>query len=164
MKIRRQLTLFLQDNFETIEKIRKKYNPKQYELIKAHATLCREDEIENLDQVLKNLSSLQSSKITIQFERPTRFDNGKGVFLKAHSNLKEFEKLRNEILQNLVAEPRKQIPHITLMHPRNSTCNDEIFHEINQETFPSIITFSKISLIEKLNDDEWKEIKSISLA
>jgi len=163
INIRRQLTLFLQDNFETIEKIRQKFNPKQYRLIKAHVTLCREDEIENLDQILNNLSSLNGQKITICFEHPTRFDNGKGVFLKAHSDLKEFEKLRREILQNVVAEPRKQIPHITLMHPRNSTCNDEIFDEINQETFPSIITFSKISLIEKRNDDEWKVLKNISL-
>lgn len=161
--IRRQLTLFLQDNFETIEKIRLKFNPKQFELIKAHVTLCREDEIENLDKILNNLSSLNGQEITIRFENPTRFDNGKGVFLKAHSDLKEFENLRKKILQNIIEKPREQIPHITLMHPRNSTCNDEIFDQINQEIFPSTITFTKISLIEKRNDDEWKVLKNFSL-
>jgi len=161
--IRKQLTLFLQDNYETIEKIRQKFNPKQYELIKAHVTLCREDEIENLEQVLNNLSSLNEQKITIRFEKPTRFDNGKGVFLKAHSDLKEFESLRRKILQGTTNQPREQMPHITLMHPRNSTCNNEIFDQINQEIFPSIITFNKISLIEKRNDSGWKVLKNFSL-
>lgn len=161
--IRRQLTLFLQDNFETIEKIRQRFNPKQFELIKAHVTLCREDEIGNVDQILNNLSLLNEQKITIRFEKPIRFDNGKGVFLKAHSDIKEFENLRKKILQNIIDEPREQMPHITLMHPRNSTCNDEIFDAINQVIFPSIITFSKISLIEKRKDEEWKVLKNFSL-
>ena len=39
-----QLTLFIEENeAETIEQIRKEFNPEQYELIKAHVTLCRED-------------------------------------------------------------------------------------------------------------------------
>lgn len=161
--IRRQLTLFLQDNFETIERTRQSFNPKQYKLIKAHVTLCREDEIENIEQVLRNLASLNRQRITIRFENPTRFDNGKGVFLKAHSDFNEFRNLRREILQNIIDEPREHIPHITLMHPRNSTCNDEIFDQINQESFPSSITFNKISLIEKQNDDEWKIIMNFNL-
>lgn len=104
--IRKQLTLFLQDNFESIERTRQSFNPKQYELIKAHVTLCREDEIENIEQVLRNLASLNRQRITIWFENPTRFDNGKGVFLKAHSDFNEFRNLRREILQNIIDEPR----------------------------------------------------------
>jgi 2'-5' RNA ligase len=161
--IRRQLTLFLEDSFDKIEKIRQKYNPEQFDLIKAHVTLCQEDEIENLEQVFKNLSSLNKPKITIQFEKPVRFENGKGVFLKASAGLTEFKNLRKEILRNIIENPRQKVPHITLMHPRNSTCNDEIFEQINREVFPSIITFNKISLIEKRNSEKWKVIKDFSL-
>ena len=51
--IRRQLTLFVeQKDAETIEKVRQEFNPKQFELIKSHVTLCREDEIQNLEQVI----------------------------------------------------------------------------------------------------------------
>ena len=44
---RKQLTLFLEaSEAESIERIRKEFNPKQFALIKSHITLCREDEIE----------------------------------------------------------------------------------------------------------------------
>jgi len=160
--VRRQLTLFLQDNSDSIEKVRRKFNPEQFGLIKAHVTLCREDEIENLQQVLENLSSLNKPIITIEFEKPERFDSGKGVFLKATKSL-EFENLRKEILKNIIESPRLQIPHITVMHPRNSTCTDEIFEQINSEVFPSAISFNKISLIEKRNNEKWKVIKEFNL-
>ncbi len=161
-KVRRQLTLFLQNNTDSIEKVRQKFNPGQFKLIKAHITLCREDEIENLNQVLENLSSLNKPEITIEFEKPERFDSGKGVFLKA-TNALEFDKLRKEILKNIIESPRQQIPHITLMHPRNSMCTDEIFEQISSEIFPSVISLNKISLIEKRNNEKWKIIKDFNL-
>ena len=53
--VRRQLTLFLTEQNQIIEEIRATYNPKQFELIKAHVTLCREDEIEdNLEEIIRN--------------------------------------------------------------------------------------------------------------
>lgn len=52
----RQLTLFVaQAAAVTIESIRAAYNPKQTELIKCHVTLCREDEIQDLEKVVNNL-------------------------------------------------------------------------------------------------------------
>lgn len=160
---RLQLTLFLpKESSQTIEKIRQKFNPKQFELINAHVTLCREDEIENLDQALTNLNSLKEQAITIQFGKPARFENGKGVHLKS-DNTQEYNKLRQEILKGIIPEPGKQLPHITLMHPKNSTCNDEIFEHINKEDFPSSFTFNEISLIEQRDGGKWKVIRSFSL-
>lgn len=161
--IRRQLTLFLTDNFDTIENVRQKYNPAQFELIKAHVTLCREDEIENLEQVLQNLSDLKALEISIQFEGPLRFDDGKGVYLKSCSNSGEFDNLRHQVLKNVIDNPRQQLPHITLMHPRNSTCYDEIFELISREEFPSNISFKTISLIEQRNNGKWEVIERFSL-
>lgn len=63
-KRRRQLTLFVDEKQSvTIESIRQKFNPQQYRLIKAHVTLCREDEIESIDTVLYNLTNQVLPKI-----------------------------------------------------------------------------------------------------
>jgi hypothetical protein len=79
--MRRQLTLFVQKNdAKNIEDIRCKFDPVQSRLINSHVTLCREDEIENIDQVLHNLTHLEQKKINIKFGQVARFNNAK-VFL-----------------------------------------------------------------------------------
>jgi 2'-5' RNA ligase len=160
---RKQLTLFLQTS-ETalIERIRQQFNPKQFELIKAHVTLCREDEIENLDAVLANLASLKMQPITIYFDKPERFDNGKGVYLSA-KNYDSFNKLRECVLKGIIDIPRNQTPHITLMHPRNSTCTDYVFEQIVKEDISLEYSFNEISLIEQINAGKWQTINQFSL-
>lgn len=162
-KTRRQLTLFLPEATSIIiEKIRKQYNPVQYALIKAHLTLCREDEIENLDQVLHTLSQLQEPSFTMQFEGPTRFEQGMGVWMMAKDS-KPFNSLRKKVLRSVIAEPREQIPHITLLHPRNGSCTDNIFTQICKETFPTYITFDQISLIEQVDGGKWELLQVFNL-
>ena len=86
--IRRQLTLFVNPkDAEPIEKIRQEFNPKQFGLIKSHVTLCREDEIQNLEQLISNLLFLSQTEIVIKFGKAARFDNGKGVFLPATDSI-----------------------------------------------------------------------------
>lgn len=153
-KIRRQLTLFLElQDSENIEKIRQQFNPRQSELIKSHVTLCREDEIENLAQVLTNLRRLTKTEITIKFGEVKRFDNGKGVFLPANYDI-EFQELRRKILET-DDNSRKKEPHITLMHPKNSTCTDNIFEQIKKVNLPSKLKFKRISLIEQKDGGQW---------
>jgi hypothetical protein len=155
-KIRRQLTLFVDDQeSESIEQIRKKFNPEQYQLIKAHVTLCREDEIEDLTRVLINLEKLSLKPIVIHFENPIRFSDGKGVMLLASDNNDEFQVLRKQILTGIIENPRNHKAHITLMHPRNSECTDEIYEEIEQQVLPRSIEFKKMCLIEQLNEEIW---------
>ena len=63
---RKQLTLFLEEKeCKIIETIRKKYNPRQYELIKSHITLCREDEIEDIKHIKRNLENLDVHKFEL---------------------------------------------------------------------------------------------------
>ncbi len=129
-KIRRQLTLFVeQKDAETIEEVRQEFNPRQSELIKCHVTLCREDEIENLEHILTNLSLFTQTEIVIEFGEAQRFDNGKGLLLPAKNDNSEFQNLRRQILSGIINNPQKQEPHITLMHPGNSTCTDNIFEQ-----------------------------------
>ena len=162
--IRRQLTLFVDEKQSTaIESIRQKFNPLQYRLIRAHVTLCREDEIESIEKVLHNLSNQLLPSIAICFNAPTRFSDGKGVFLPAMDDSHSFKTLRNLLLQGITAAPRNHEPHITLMHPRNSTCTDDIFQQIAKTILPTMITFEKISVIEQIDQEPWKIIQEFDL-
>jgi 2'-5' RNA ligase len=153
---RRQLTLFIAGQNETIEKIRAEFNPEQYGLISAHVTLCREDEIEPVEKVIENIKSISWGKpVRLEFNPAERFENGKGVFIPAKRDNQDFYELRKAVLNGLNEFPGKPLPHITLMHPRNSTCTDIIFERIKKYKLPSELIFDKISLIEQRNGGKW---------
>lgn len=162
--IRRQLTLFVnQKDAEIIEQVRRIFNPQQYELIKSHVTLCREDEIQQLEKVITNLHFLKQPQITIGFGEITRFNDGKGLLLPANTDNEDFQILRKKILLGITNNPRRQEPHITLMHPRNATCSDYIFKQVKENTFPKKLKFKRISLIEQRNMGQWKILKEFTL-
>ncbi len=153
---RRQLTLFIAGRNEAIEKIRAEFNPEQYGLISAHVTLCREDEIEPVEKVIENIKSISWGKpVRLEFNPAERFKNGKGVFILAKRDNQDFYELRKAVLNGLNEFPGKPLPHITLMHPRNSTCTDIIFERIKKYKLPSELIFDKISLIEQRNGGKW---------
>ena len=163
-KTRTQLTLFINEkDARIIEQIRREFNPEQYDLIRSHVTLCREDELENMEQVLHNLTQSKHKSITIKFGNISRFSEGKGVLIPALNDNKSFENLRKNILKGIIEKPRIQEPHITLMHPRNATCTDEIFKEIQNYNLPNTIKFSKISLIEQEMGQKWRILKEFEL-
>jgi hypothetical protein len=147
-----------------IEYIRHRYNPVQRKLIDSHVTLCREDEISDPERVMLNLEILEAKRITIPFGQVRRFDNESGVLIPARSENLDFHSLRRKILAGIIISPRHLEPHITLMHPRNSTCTDEIFNDIKKTTFPSVITFDQISLIEQINGGPWRILASYNLS
>ena len=159
-----QLTLFVDEHESmVIEEIREKFNPQQYHLIKSHVTLCRENELQNILRVLSNIKALKHNYITIDFGNIIRFCNEKGVLLPALSENEPFHQLRNDILEGSVEFPTKHQPHITLMHPRNSTCSDELFGQIEQFEIPNKFTFKKISLIEQEEGMKWHILKEFDL-
>lgn len=164
MNRRKQLTLFLNPiESKEIESFRKEFNPKQFELIRAHVTLCREDEIEDYDKILSNLEALNHPQIEILFDNIFRFDNEKGILIQPSKTSKQFEFLRSEILKGIIKNPRIHMPHITLMHPRNSTCTSEIFEFIQTNFSPRQFTFDTISLIEQINNEKWNTISEFKL-
>lgn len=161
---RLQLTLFLDEKSAgTIERVRREFNPAQYELIKAHVTLCREHELEQIEKVIANLKNCDHQSITINFGNPTRFSDGKGVLLPGTGNLESFQQLRKKIIQRIVEAPGNQEPHITLLHPRNSTCTDEQFEQLTKIVFPTAIEFSRISLIEQEWGKKWHVLEEFAL-
>ena len=164
IKKRIQLTLFVDEHdSHNIEKIRKEFNPKQYSLIQSHVTLCREDELAQIDTVLQTLVGLNHPKITIDFGPAARFLNGTGVLIPSVGDNRQFHELRRSILQGATEALRKHEPHITLMHPRNSYCSDEIFEHIVSMEIPCKLTFNKICLIEQEDETAWKVVKEFAL-
>lgn len=163
-KIRRQLTLFVnKKDAREIENIRKQFNPKQYSLIASHVTLCREDEIEDLTVVLGKIQQLNTPKISIQFGKVIRFNNDKGVLLPASEDNEEFQELRLKVLTGLNFQVKRHDPHITLMHPRNSTSTNEIFKAIEKINLPTSLSFKTVSLIEQVDGGQWQILKSYKL-
>ena len=158
------MTLFLDENESgSIEYIREKFNPEQYRLIKSHITLCREDEIGDLKTIQKNLTKLKVEIFELETGRVIRFSEGKGVLVKVKDNNQFFQKLRELVLQDVISKPRQHNAHITLMHPRNSTCNDSVFEEIRAVQIAQGVRVSKISLVEQEVGKEWKTIKEYQL-
>lgn len=161
---RQQLTLFVnKKDASEIETIRKKFNPRQQKLIDSHVTLCREDEIVNIDKVVDNLQNLDTPAITIQFGQAARFDNNKGVLLPGSGSNEQFHQLRTKILTALNMPVRRHEPHITLMHPRNSNCTDENFEEIRSVNLPTSLQFETVSLIEQIDGEQWQIISKFNL-
>ncbi len=161
---RRQLTLFISEENETIERIRAQFNPIQYSLIAAHLTLCREDEIKPIEKVIENIKSIKNAEpIRLELDPPERFENGKGVLIPAKKTSAGFSELRKTILKGLTEHPRDHLPHITLMHPRNSTCTDITWGLIQKRILPTELLFDTISLIEQRNGGPWTTIEQFSI-
>lgn len=159
---RKQLTLFIEESNENIEKIRAEFNPKQYNLIACHITLCREDEIQLIEKIIERIKTIKLKKsIRIELKGVERFADGKGVFLPATDKNIEFRKLREIILGTKMI--KEHLPHVTLMHPRNSTCNKKIFAEIKSQELPTELFFHKISLIEQKNGEKWNLVNEYNI-
>jgi 2'-5' RNA ligase superfamily len=164
LKKRTQLTLFISANDSVqIEKVRKQFNPAQYALINSHVTLCREEELEQLEKIIQNLEKLEHAAITINFGSVVRFANGAGVLLPAIGSRDAYHNLRGKILQNIINKPGTPEPHITLMHPRNSLCTDDISEQIKSYNLPAALTFSAISLIEQEPGMKWQVLREFEL-
>lgn len=156
-EIRRQATLFLQQKPE-IEAIRSKFNPRQAELIAAHVTLCREDEVKDWDKLADRLEGLPS-RVTLQFTCPVR--EGNLVIMPAIDSDGSFIALREHLLS---PDPvRDHSPHLTLIHPRNGTCTDNIWDTIRYSIKPFDYTFNQVSLIFQQNGEIWQTLRTFLL-
>lgn len=153
---RHQLTLFIEDYQQTIESFRADYNPRQHALIAAHITLCREDELEQLDTVLGNLRKIEwQQPLSVMLGPIERFADGKGLMLPGHGSNEAFHQLRARVLQGIIDEPRNHQPHLTLIHPRNGTCTDAVFAIAGKQNWPTQLKFTNVFLINQHQGDPW---------
>ena len=159
-----QLTLFIdEDDSSEIEKIRKQYNPLQFKIVKSHVTLCREDELVQIGDLMQVLNSVKYHPVEIRFGLAARFSDGKGVLIPANGDNQQFQELRKIILKHAIANPANHQPHITIMHPRNSTCTDNMFEQIKKVALPNNLIFKTISLIEQIDGGRWNMLKEFEL-
>ena len=71
MTSRRQATLYLPLADSTaIESLRARFNRVQFELIRAHVRLCREDEVSDWDKIASRLSDPGSIEVKLSFGGP----------------------------------------------------------------------------------------------
>ncbi|HMX38881.1 MAG TPA: 2'-5' RNA ligase family protein [Saprospiraceae bacterium] len=165
MSVRHQLSLFATGpEAALLEGLRQRFNPAQHALIAAHVTLCREDELEPLPQLLHTLRGLRAPVLSLQFGPPLRFHEGRGVLLPAQEPCKAFHDLRRKILAKEGAtNPRHAAAHLTLMHPRNAACTAQIWREISGLSLPTSLTFSRISLIRQTDGGVWELLEEFGL-
>lgn len=165
MKLKRiQLTLFVEEkDSAAIEQVRSTFNPEQYDLIKSHVTLCKENELTEMDKVIQNILSLDQDTIKINFGAAVRFSEYKGVLMPAIGANEHFHAVRKLILKSIIDDPVIQEPHITLIHPRNGNCTYEIYEEIKRIRLSNSLRFNKISLIEQVNGGKWKVLNEFEL-
>lgn len=154
---RRQATLYLQNQPATkIEAIRLRYNEVQFYLIRAHVTLCREDEVHDWSELEERLSILSHISVTLCFGELVRA--GDLVYLPAVGSNSAFHHLRNLLLATGEKQPRLHQPHLTLVHPRNGKCSDESFSEIQALYQPFSAEFNCVTLIEQSGVGPWRDL------
>lgn len=159
MSARRQATLYL-DGPEQIgvEKIRERHNPVQSQLIRAHVTLCREDEVEDWQVLEERLIAIGQLDVALQFDKLVR--DGDLVYLASRKPASTFHQLRHRLLATDNVEPRIHQPHLTLIHPRNGTCDADTFASIESAFRPFEALFQTVTLIEQENGGPWRDLKS----
>jgi 2'-5' RNA ligase len=156
MPYRRQASLYLPDGEDRrrIEILRRRFNPAQAAIIPAHVTLCREGEVADWDALADRARQLHPISIQLRFGPPVR--EGNLVFLPATGPVEHFDDLRAALLVGGRNPPRRETPHITLVHPRNGTCDDEAFSQIRAAAMPFSVTFTAVMLIEQRNGGVWR--------
>lgn len=155
LRTRRQASLFL-DGFPHLEKLRRDFNPAQARLIPAHLTLCREDEVDDWDRLQARILSLLPIQLELEFGLPVR--EGNFVYLPIRSGAAAWDELRYRLLDCGNGPPRNQLPHLTLIHPRNGICTDQALAAIQRECEVFSTTFRSIRIIEQTGELPWQTI------
>lgn len=159
MASRRQATLYVPPPFEAqLEAIRVRFNPLQQALIKPHVTLCREDEVRDWDELSSRLRELAAIDVPLKFGGPVR--DGNLVYLLSIESTVSFDQLRFQLLGDGNNSPRKHKAHVTLVHPRNGECTDEIFEQIQAASAPMMIRFRSVTIIEQIDGGYWRDCES----
>ncbi|MFO0940531.1 MAG: 2'-5' RNA ligase family protein [Pirellulales bacterium] len=146
---RKQASLYL-TNVPQVEAMRWKFNPQQAQLIPAHVTLCREDEVDDWQLLHERIEAIKDFELTLSFGEPKRDENF--VYLPIVDGDDRFHDLRRVLLDK---EPRRATPHVTIIHPRNGICDDQAFHEIRREITPFQFTFREIFRIQQFAGEGW---------
>ena len=163
MTTRLQLTLFVSGTAaEILESIRKSLDPVQFDLIPAHVTLCREDELEALGPavIAQRLAAPEAKSITLAFGPPEAFSTH-GILLPCTSGDEEFQALRRLVLGSVGA--RRLSPHITLAHPRNPKAPGNSLTAATSLVGGLTLSFRTVCRIQQEGAAAWQFLECIEL-
>lgn len=150
---RRQLSLFVPEPQRArVERIRQRLDPVQSALIPAHVTLCREDEMADVRDLIPRLARLPPFRISMGFGAPEQIPEG-GVLLRPSSGAETFHALRQAVLG---ASARPYGAHLTLLHPRNAVGAAYDLAAITRELADLVITFEVLFLITQQGRNPWQ--------
>lgn len=157
MTFRRQATLYLPPPYSAaIDRLRAIYNPAQHALIRAHVTLCREDEVEDWSVLERRLLAIAPVTIPLAFAMPVRA--GDLVYVPTIGSIQAFDQVRSHLLARPGVAVRQHEPHITLVHPRNGSCSEETFAALLQGYSPFDATFREVTLIGQVDNGPWMDL------
>jgi len=160
---RRQLTLFVAGPWSSrLEDLRRVLDPVQASLIAAHVTLCREDELEQLDlqSVIARAEAWAHGPLNLSFGPPQRF-NGHGVLLQCQQGRTQFDSLRRWLLQDPNA--REHAAHLTLAHPRNPRAVGNTEATLTACPRALQLQFRAVALIEQQGTAPWRVLQEATL-
>lgn len=160
-EILKQLSLYVPAHAaKEIEAVRKIVDPIQSNLIPAHITLCREEELYELSTIRARLARIPLKPITLRFSKPEIF-SGHGLLLNCIDGEDEFRLLREYLLASKNIKNLR--PHITLAHPRNPKLNGNLLGNTSRLPEMIEITFPTIYLIEQAGNEPWRVLEKYSL-
>lgn len=140
--------------------MRKRFNPAQFSLIKAHVTLCRDEDVRDWSETLSRAEMIRAVDVQLRFGQPIREQDL--VYLPVVGSTEAFDQLRRDLLGE--EHRRKQEPHITLVHPRNGSCTAEQFKEICSEFADELpLRFREFTFIEQTDGGPWRNIRSFPI-
>ncbi len=152
--IRKQLSLYAPEPAAIpVEEIRRVVDPVQHRLIPAHVTLCREDELTDLERITDTLRGNSFAPVTLRFGKAEFFD-GHGLILHCVEGETGFRALREALLGS--ADIRNQRPHLTLAHPRNPKAPGNALANTAGLPTPFSITFPTVFLIRQTGRQPWE--------
>ncbi len=159
--LRRQLTLFV-PNQESgpIETLRRRLDPVQHALIRAHVTLCREHELADAAGFVEHLQRATPGALTLTFGPPERFAEH-GVLLPCTGGAPAVEQVRRFVLGSPAA--RGVTPHISLAHPRNPRAPANGGGPLPKVAAGFAFTFTSVALIEQVASSPWRVVAAFPL-
>lgn len=160
--VRQQLTLFVPEGAAPwLEPLRRQVDPVQAGLIAAHVTLCREDEIADLELSGLRDRLARAAPLTLTLGPARRF-GGHGILLPCLEGAAAFQQLRVQALGAIaIREPEA---HLTLAHPRNPRAPGNEDAILDALPAPLTLVFREVALIEQRDARPWVVRETMRLA
>lgn len=159
MTSRRQVSLFVPEpERAAFDAVRRRFDPAQHALIPAHVTLVREDEVDDWTELARRLRAALPFEVRLRFGSVVR-PGPNSVLLRCAGLRDAFEGLRHRLLARPGHEPRNLAPHLTLVHPRAATCDDEALAAIAAVELPVEVALTEARIIEQTHGGPWRTVE-----